>query len=292
MADTHSPDVTSSGTKTTSTFAVTGRPQILHWESGLRTDTLVAPLDTHGHLSDPGNSAEEARAVRDSTHSPKTPSARDRETLGQTHDYDPPTVNRQYSTIEAQNLDLQTDAMFESEGRRTSHATSTTLENATTRNTSKRGSSSNNEGLLGDTLAAHENNAQPQSDLISPTQRPSYPPPPTSQPPRTRKYHRLHAQPMQDTHFFLKGHLMTGGDNVWPLIGSIILVLGLGGLWLGTTGVWVWRDGLGGGGASRGGKAAVIIFGYLLGVCFGAMMATAFRDPGELSRARSLECLC
>ncbi|GHJ84285.1 hypothetical protein NliqN6_0687 [Naganishia liquefaciens] len=101
---------------------------------------------------------------------------------------------------------------------------------------------------------------------------------------RIRKYRRLQEQPLQDTHFFFRGHLMTGGDNIWPLIGSIILLLGLGGLWLGTTGVWMWRDGLGGGGAGKGGKAAVIIFGYLLGVCFGAMIATAFRDPGILPR--------
>jgi hypothetical protein len=108
----------------------------------------------------------------------------------------------------------------------------------------------------------------------------SYPPASNSNT-RVRKYKRIEQQPLQDTHFFLRGHLMTGGDNVWPLIGSVVLLLGLGGLWLGTTGVWIWRDGLGGGGAGKGGKAAVIIFGYLLGVCFGAMMATAFRDPGE-----------
>ncbi|KAJ9120745.1 hypothetical protein QFC22_002676 [Naganishia vaughanmartiniae] len=107
----------------------------------------------------------------------------------------------------------------------------------------------------------------PASDLIVRTKK--------------RRYTNLQNQPLQDTHFFLNGRLMTGGDRVWPLLGSVVLLLGLGGLWLGTTGVWIWRDGLGGGGAGRGGKAAVIIFGYLLGVCFGAMMATAFRDPGE-----------
>ncbi|KAJ9105361.1 hypothetical protein QFC21_001730 [Naganishia friedmannii] len=99
---------------------------------------------------------------------------------------------------------------------------------------------------------------------------------------KQRRYTKLQNQQLQDTHFFINGRLMTGGDRVWPLLGSIVLLLGLGGLWLGTTGVWIWRDGLGGGGAGRGGKAAVVIFGYLLGVCFGAMMATAFRDPGEL----------
>lgn len=130
-------------------------------------------------------------------------------------------------------------------------------------------------------MLANQNDAHAQKHLFSNKEGTTYPPATTSHTSRARKYHRLHKQPMQDTHFFFKGHLMTGGDNIWPLIGSIALILGLGGLWLGTTGVWVWRDGLGAGGASRGGKAAVIIFGYLLGVCFGAMMATAFRDPGE-----------
>jgi hypothetical protein len=102
-----------------------------------------------------------------------------------------------------------------------------------------------------------------------------------------RKYKRLQAQPLQSTTYFLQGRLITGGDSILPLIGSFVLVLGIGGLWLGTTGVWVWKDGLGGGGAGRGGKAAVIIFAYLFGVCIGSMIATAFRDPGEVLAVRS-----
>lgn len=110
--------------------------------------------------------------------------------------------------------------------------------------------------------------------------------PPDSQPylRRTgrRKAAALNALPMQSTHYFLRGKLITGGDTIIPFLISVILVLGLTGLWLGTTGVWIWRDGLGGGSAgSVGGKVAVIVFGYLMGVCFGAMMATAFRDPGK-----------
>lgn len=98
---------------------------------------------------------------------------------------------------------------------------------------------------------------------------------------QTRKYHRLRSQPLQSTYYFCQGRLLTGGDSPLPMIASFILVLGLGGLWLGTTGVWMWRSGLGGGGASAGGKAAVIIFAYILGVCIGSMAATAFRDPGK-----------
>lgn len=97
----------------------------------------------------------------------------------------------------------------------------------------------------------------------------------------SRRYKRYHNYQLQDTTYFCHGRLLSGGDNILPFLGSIILLLGLGGLWIGTTGVWVWRDGLGGGGAGAGGKAAVIIFGYVLGVCFGAMMATALRDPGR-----------
>lgn len=98
---------------------------------------------------------------------------------------------------------------------------------------------------------------------------------------RQRRYEEFAKYPLQDTKYFCGGRLLTGGDNIFPFLASIVLLLGLGGLWLGTTGVWIWRDGLGGGGAGAGGKAAVVIFGYLLGVCFGAMMATALRDPGE-----------
>lgn len=96
-----------------------------------------------------------------------------------------------------------------------------------------------------------------------------------------RKYKRLESQPLQSNSYFCRGRLVTGGDSILPLICSFVIVFGLGGLWLGTTGVWMWRDGLGGGGAGAGGKAAVIIFGYLLGTCIGAMIATAFRDPGR-----------
>jgi hypothetical protein len=178
-------------------------------------------------------------------------------------------------------LHNQADTMSESEERRTSHVTSTTLDNATIRNTSKRGSSLQHEAWVKEPVESRPDKMPSATQDASPNPGTTYPPASSSYPPKTRKYHKLHQQLMQDTHFFLKGHLMTGGDNIWPLIGSIVLVLGLGGLWLGTTGVWIWRDGLGGGGAGKGGKAAVIIFGYLLGVCFGAMMATAFRDPGE-----------
>jgi hypothetical protein len=98
---------------------------------------------------------------------------------------------------------------------------------------------------------------------------------------RTRNYVHLNALPLQSTRYYLSGLVQTGGDSPLPLIGSVILVLGLGGLWLGSTGVWIWRDGLGGGGAGAGGKAAVIIFAYLFGIVLSSMFVTAFRDPGK-----------
>lgn len=42
--------------------------------------------------------------------------------------------------------------------------------------------------------------------------------------------------------FFFKGKLLTGGDSSWPFIGTLFLVLGLGGTWSGTTAVWWWKN--------------------------------------------------
>lgn len=254
---------------------------------------LVAPLSTHGLLEDPARTADGLPTThRDSTfpaetHQHKTaavyPNAVD-----SLHEYhQPPTHGRnepEDSPYIEQAPHVRTDRGFESKERRLSPTPSTPLDNITTRGTTQRGSSSHHEALMGDHVESSRDQKHFQRQVIFSKQSgTSYPPLSSSRVTRIRKYQRLRKQSLQDTHYFLKGHLMTGGDNIWPLIGSIILLLGLGGLWLGTTGVWVWRDGLGGGGAGRGGKAAVIIFGYLLGVCFGAMVATAFRDPGELS---------
>ncbi|KAJ9116655.1 hypothetical protein QFC20_000588 [Naganishia adeliensis] len=263
---------------------VSARPHLHQSDTASHMESLVAPLLTHGLLAEPENGTQEARTFYDSGYHANASGTRNQHNLEAPRHYDQTSMHRHDDIIESmynskQNLHTQADIIIGSEERTISHTTSATLENATTRNTSKRGSASHNEALIGGSVGQVSDDIPSTRQVVSMNQGTSYPPASSSHAPRTRKYHRLHQQPMQDTHFFLKGHLVTGGDNIWPIIGSIILVLGLGGLWLGTTGVWIWRDGLGGGGAGRGGKAAVIIFGYLLGVCFGAMMATAFGDP-------------
>lgn len=42
--------------------------------------------------------------------------------------------------------------------------------------------------------------------------------------------------------YFLRGKLMTGGDTPWAFIGSVMLTLGISGVWFGTTCVWWWLN--------------------------------------------------
>ena len=42
--------------------------------------------------------------------------------------------------------------------------------------------------------------------------------------------------------FFLNGRLLTGGDSPAPFIGSLCVVFGIAGSWLGTTCVWWWHN--------------------------------------------------
>jgi palmitoyltransferase ZDHHC9/14/18 len=42
--------------------------------------------------------------------------------------------------------------------------------------------------------------------------------------------------------FFLNGRLLTGGDSPAPFIGTLTLVFGIAGSWLGTTCVWWWHN--------------------------------------------------
>lgn len=122
----------------------------------------------------------------------------------------------------------------------------------------------------------------------------------------TTPYYKIHPS---DNKFLLGGRIVLGGDSSSiPFLISIILQLGLGGLWLGTTGVWIWHDGIGGSGGS-GGIIVVIIFCYIWLVAVGAMFGTvsryyylacigdflthlrqqALRDPGILPRGLDLE---
>jgi len=73
---------------------------------------------------------------------------------------------------------------------------------------------------------------------------------------RTKKWKKLDNP--QST-WFAGGRLMTGGDNWWSILLTLVIILGLMGVWLGTTGVWIWRRGSEYGLATGGGIAVVIV---------------------------------
>ncbi|KAF8590092.1 zf-DHHC-domain-containing protein, partial [Ramaria rubella] len=75
--------------------------------------------------------------------------------------------------------------------------------------------------------------------------------------------------------FFLRGHLLTGGDSPVPFIASFILLLGIAGTWFGTTCVWWWKD---------ESPAVAAVGAYMCLVTISSMLATALRDPGILPR--------
>lgn len=80
------------------------------------------------------------------------------------------------------------------------------------------------------------------------------------------------------------GRLMTGGDSPVNFIGSIIIILGISGVWLGTTGAWLWVHGHEYGMAKGAGIAITIVFVYLFGLTVSSMIAASFREPGILPR--------
>jgi palmitoyltransferase ZDHHC9/14/18 len=53
---------------------------------------------------------------------------------------------------------------------------------------------------------------------------------------------------------------MTGGSDWYSAILALVFLLGMTGLWIGTTGVWMWRYGSEYGLAKGGGVAVTIIF--------------------------------
>jgi palmitoyltransferase ZDHHC9/14/18 len=42
--------------------------------------------------------------------------------------------------------------------------------------------------------------------------------------------------------WFMRGHLLMGGAKPWAFIGSLTLVFGIAGVWLGTTAIWWWHN--------------------------------------------------
>ncbi|KAF8621514.1 hypothetical protein AX15_007743 [Amanita polypyramis BW_CC] len=86
---------------------------------------------------------------------------------------------------------------------------------------------------------------------------------------------RRYEQHPSRNRFFLKGHLLTGGDSPWAFIICFSIVLGLSGVWFGTTCVWWWRN---------ESPAVAVIGAYMALIVISSMLATAFTDPGILPR--------
>src|SRR6266850_2329569 len=53
-----------------------------------------------------------------------------------------------------------------------------------------------------------------------------------------RNYERIPSS----NRWFIRGHLLMGGAKPWAFIGSLTLVFGIAGVWLGTTSVWWWHN--------------------------------------------------
>lgn len=60
--------------------------------------------------------------------------------------------------------------------------------------------------------------------------------------------------------WFCGGHLMTGGDSYFSMIFTLVIIFGLSGVWLGTTGAWLWQYGHEYGLVRGGGIAVVVVF--------------------------------
>ncbi|GAA6052830.1 hypothetical protein JCM3770_006273 [Rhodotorula araucariae] len=90
----------------------------------------------------------------------------------------------------------------------------------------------------------------------------------------TRKY-RVHPG---RNRFPLGGRLVTSADNPLALVGSLALAAGLPGAWWAFNGRFLWAEWGG------KGKAAVLVFAYVVLVMWTSMVRTAFTDPGILPR--------
>jgi palmitoyltransferase ZDHHC9/14/18 len=99
-------------------------------------------------------------------------------------------------------------------------------------------------------------------------------------PTKALRNYRLHPSRNQ---FFFDGLVLTGGDTPWAFIACFGIVLGIAGVFFGTTCVWWWRDY---GGA--GGKAISIIGAYTSLIVISNMLTTVCFH----SRSRSHSSLC
>ncbi|KAI0032270.1 DHHC palmitoyltransferase-domain-containing protein [Vararia minispora EC-137] len=75
--------------------------------------------------------------------------------------------------------------------------------------------------------------------------------------------------------WFARGRALVGGDAPWAFLGTLALILGVGGVWLGTTCVWWWRN---------LSPALAAVGAYMFLLCATLFFTAAFTDPGILPR--------
>ncbi|KAF5373557.1 hypothetical protein D9758_000693 [Tetrapyrgos nigripes] len=96
--------------------------------------------------------------------------------------------------------------------------------------------------------------------------------------PKTGKPVRNYQLHPSRNRFYFGGKVLAGGDIPWAFAACFTVLLLVAGLWLGTTCQWWWAN------EGAGGKAMVIIGGYLTLVTITSMLTTATMDPGILPR--------
>ncbi|KAK7693746.1 hypothetical protein QCA50_003318 [Cerrena zonata] len=87
----------------------------------------------------------------------------------------------------------------------------------------------------------------------------------------TRRYE---VYPSQNRYFF-RGRVLVGGDSPLAFLASLTVVIGITGVFFGTTCVWWW---------SNESPAVAAVGAYMCLLTISSMCATAFRDPGILPR--------
>ncbi|TFK42307.1 DHHC palmitoyltransferase-domain-containing protein [Crucibulum laeve] len=134
-------------------------------------------------------------------------------------------------------------------------------------------------------LDVRTSRASPLPSDHSPSPDPSFiPTPPNQNPPlsaipiissKTGKPVRRYQLHPSRNRFYFRGRLLTGGDSPWAFMASFGLVLGLSGVWFGTTCVWWWHN---------LSPAVACVGAYLALLTISSMLATATCDPGILPR--------
>jgi palmitoyltransferase ZDHHC9/14/18 len=92
---------------------------------------------------------------------------------------------------------------------------------------------------------------------------------------KSSRYIRNYERILSSNRWFMRGHLLMGGAKPWAFIGSLTLVFGIAGVWLGTTCIWWWHN---------KSPAVAAAGAYMCLLTISLMLSTAFKDPGILPR--------